>query len=65
MIAEVVLAELARGVAQVLEESGEARGAWPQVGKAARQLRRDHAGARYGCMPVMKALRPAVQLYSA
>src|SRR5712692_4366983 len=46
MIAEMVLAELAGGVAEVQQELGEARRAGPQVGRAARQLRRDHARAQ-------------------
>ena len=46
VIAEVVLAELAGVVAEVEQELGERRRAGPQVGRAARQLRRDHAGAQ-------------------
>ena len=44
VVAEVVLAELAGGVAEVVEELGDRRGAGLEVGRAARQLRRDHAG---------------------
>ena len=43
VIAQVVLAELAGGVAEVEQELGERRRARPQVGRAARKLRRDHA----------------------
>ena len=46
VIAEMVLAELAGVVAKVEQELGERRGAGLQVGRAARQLRRDHAGAQ-------------------
>ena len=46
VVAEVVLAELAGVVAEVVQELGERRRAGPQVGRAARQLRRDHAGAQ-------------------
>src|SRR5262249_54297515 len=40
-----VLAELAGGVAEVAQEHRERWRAGPQVGRAARQLRRHHAGA--------------------
>ena len=46
VVAEVVLAELASVVAEIAQEPRERRGAGPQVGRAARQLRRDHAGAQ-------------------
>src|SRR6266542_1764877 len=46
MVAEMVLAELAGAVAQIVEERGESRRSGPQVGRAARQLRRDHAHAQ-------------------
>ena len=46
MIAQVVLAELARGIAEIMQEFGERRRAGPQIGRAARQLRRDHARAQ-------------------
>jgi hypothetical protein len=47
----------------VLERSSVSgrRGAEPQVGRAARESRRYHAGAQ-GNMPVKKALRPEAQL---
>ena len=45
MIAEVVLAELAGGVAEVEQELGEARRAGAQIRNRARQLRQDHARA--------------------
>jgi len=61
VVAQVVLAELAGGVAQIDQELGERRGAEPQVGRAARESRRYHAGAQ-GNMPVKKALRPEAQL---
>ena len=46
VIAEMVLAELAGVVAEVEQELGERRSAGPQIGRAARQLRRDHARAQ-------------------
>ena len=46
VVAEVVLAELAGVVAEIEQELGERRSAGPQIGRAARQLRRDHAGAQ-------------------
>ena len=46
VVAQMVLAELAGAVAEVVQELGERRRAGPQVGRAARQLRRDHAGAQ-------------------
>ena len=46
VVAQVVLAELAGGVAEVQQELGDARSPRLQVGRAARQLRRDHAGAQ-------------------
>src|SRR5260370_18528053 len=42
----MVLAELARAVAQIVEERGERWCAGAEVGWAARELRRDHAGAQ-------------------
>jgi hypothetical protein len=44
VVAQVVLAELAGVVAEIEQELGERRGAGPQIGGTARQLRRDHAG---------------------
>ena len=46
VITEMVLAELAGIVAEIEQELGDRRGTGPQVGRAARQLRRDHAGAQ-------------------
>jgi hypothetical protein len=46
MVAEVVLAELAGVVAEIEQELGQRRRARLQVGRAARQLRRDHARAQ-------------------
>ena len=46
MVAQVVLAELASVVAEVQQELGQRRSARPQVGRTARQLRRDHARAQ-------------------
>src|SRR5512133_1154941 len=46
VIAQVVLTELAGGVAEVEQELGDRRGAGSQPGRAAGQLRRDHAGAQ-------------------
>ena len=46
VVAQVVLAELAGGVAEVEQELGDRRGAGPQPGRAAGKLRRDHAGAQ-------------------
>src|SRR5438034_5962359 len=43
MVAEMVLAELTGAVAQIVEERGESGRPGPQVGRAARELRRDHA----------------------
>ena len=64
MVAQMVLAELAGGVAEIEQELGERRRAGPQVGRAA-----GNCGGimpvRSGFMPVKKALRPAVQLCSA
>ena len=46
VIAQMVLAELAGGVAEINQELGECRRAGPQLGRTTRQLRRDHAGAQ-------------------
>ncbi len=46
MVAQVVLAKLAGGVAEIQQELGERRGAGPQIGRAAGKLRRDHARAQ-------------------
>ena len=46
VVAEMVLAELAGIVAEIEQELGERRGAGPQIGRAAGQLRRDHASAQ-------------------
>ena len=46
VVAQVVLAELAGGVAEIEQELGERRGAGSQIGRAAGQLRRDHAGTQ-------------------
>ena len=46
VVAQMVLAELAGVVAEIEQELGERRRAGPQVGRAAGQLRRDHAGAQ-------------------
>ena len=46
VVAQVVLAELAGGVAEIEQELGERRSAGPQIGRAAGQLRRNHAGAQ-------------------
>ena len=46
VVAEMVLAELAGVVAEIEQELGERRRAGPQIGRAAGQLRRDHAGAQ-------------------
>ena len=46
VVAQVVLAELAGVVAEIEQELGERRRAGPQIGRAAGQLRRDHAGAQ-------------------
>src|SRR5262249_22264196 len=47
VVAQVVLAELAGGVAEIEQELGEGRRAGSQIGRAAGQLRRDHAGAQW------------------
>src|SRR5205085_7418935 len=46
VVAQVVLAELAGVVAEIEQELGKGRCTWPQVGWAARKLRRDHASAQ-------------------
>ena len=46
VVAQVVLAELAGVVAEIAQELGDRRRSGPQVGRAAWQLRRDHAGAQ-------------------
>ena len=46
VVAQMVLAELACGIAEIMQEFGDRRRAGPQIGRAARQLRRDHAGAQ-------------------
>jgi hypothetical protein len=46
VVAEVVLAKLAGVVTEIEQELGERRGAGSQIGRAAWQLRRDHAGAQ-------------------
>ncbi len=46
VVAQVVLAELARVVAEVAQKPREGRGPGPQVRRAARKLRRDHARAQ-------------------
>ena len=46
VVAQVVLAELAGVVAEIEQELGQRRGAGSQIGRAAGQLRRDHAGAQ-------------------
>src|SRR5208337_3441218 len=46
MVAQMVLAKLAGGVAEVQEELGDARSPGLQIGRAAGQLRRDQAGAQ-------------------
>ena len=46
VIAEMVLAELAGVVAEIEQELGDRRRAGTQIGRAAGQLRRDHAGAQ-------------------
>ena len=64
MVAEVVLAELAGVVAEIEQELGERRGAGSQIRRAAGSCG-GIMPVRSGCMPVKKALRPAVQLCSA
>src|SRR5260370_34009957 len=46
VIAKVVLAELARGIAEIMQECRKRRSARRQIRWAAGQLRRDHAGAQ-------------------
>jgi len=46
MIAQMVLAKLAGGVAEIKQEPGERRSPLAQIGRAAWQLRRDHASAQ-------------------
>src|SRR5260370_41616050 len=45
VIAKVVLAELARGIAEIMQEFRKRRSARPQIRWAAGQLRRDHTAA--------------------
>ena len=45
VVAQVVLAELAGGVAEIIQELGDRRGAGSQPGRTAGQLWRDHPGA--------------------
>ena len=65
MVAEVVLAELAGVVAEIQQELGDR---W-RAGSQIRDRLPGNCGGimpvRSGCMPVKKALRPAVQLCSA
>jgi hypothetical protein len=46
VVAQMVLAELAGGVAEIVQKLGDRRRAGPQVGRAARELRRNHSGAQ-------------------
>ena len=46
VVAQMVLAELGGRVAEIVQELGERWSAGPQVGRTARQLRRDHACAQ-------------------
>ncbi len=46
VVAEMILAELASVVAEVEQEFGNRRRTGPQPGRAAGQLRRNHAGAQ-------------------
>ena len=46
VVAKVVLAEFAGGVAKISQKPCQRRRAGPQVGRATGQLRRDHAGAQ-------------------
>ena len=61
LVAQVVLAELAGGVTQRLEQLGDGRVLRLQADVGARQADLGQAGAD-GFWPVMKAARPAVQL---
>jgi len=64
MVAEMVLAELAGGIAEIEQELGQRRGAGPQIRRTAGKLR-GIMPVRSGYMPVKKALRPEVQLCMA
>ena len=64
MVAQMVLAELAGGVAQIEQELGEAGVPGRRYEMAPGNCGRTMP-ARYGCIPVKKAQRPAVQLDSA
>src|SRR5262249_61030050 len=46
VIAEVVLTELGGGVTEIDQELGERGSAWPQIGRTAGQLGRDHTSAQ-------------------
>ena len=48
VVTQMVLAKLSSVVAKVEQELGQRGRAGPQVGRAAGQLRRDHAGAQWG-----------------
>ena len=64
VVAQMVLAELAGGVAEIEQELGDRR----VPGRRYDGLPGSCGGimpVRSGCMPVKKALRPAVQLCSA
>ena len=66
VVAQVILAELAGGVAQVQQELGDARGSRLQVGQSCRT--EDCGGSQchsHGYMPVTKAFQPEVQLCMA
>jgi chorismate synthase len=59
VVVEMVLAELARIVAEIQQELGKRRGAGPQIRWTAWELPGDHPLAG-GYMPVKNALRPEV-----
>jgi hypothetical protein len=63
-VAEVVLAELAGGVVKISQEPRERRRAGSQVGRAAGELRWNHAGAQR-MHSGEEGVAPAVQLCSA
>ena len=65
VVAQMVLAELAGGVAEIVQELGHRRRAGPQVASGCPAAAAGSCPCAAGCMPVKKALRPAVQLCSA
>ena len=64
VVAQMVLSELARGIAEIAQEDGQCRSAWLQEGRAPGSCG-GIMPVRSGYMPVKNALRPEVQLCMA